>query len=177
MGGTVLFQDALRDRLGVMKPSASDIDRFLKEHPHLISPGIPELLQTLKQQGKQVFLVSGGFRQIIHPLAEKLGIPLTHVFANTILFHKTDGSYAGFDPNEFTSRSGGKAEAVVHIKKQFGIKTIVMVGDGATDAEAKQPGGADAFIGYGGTVFRQGIAEKADWYVMKIDEIRQALLP
>ena len=80
MGGTVLFQDALRDRLGVMKPSATDISQFLESHPHLISPGIPELLRTLKSQGKEVFLVSGGFRQIIHPLAEKfyLTIKMDH---------------------------------------------------------------------------------------------------
>jgi len=175
MGGTVLFQDALRDRLGVMKPSASDIKNFLASHPHLISPGIPNLLSTLRKQGKEIFLVSGGFRQIIHPLAAGLDIPLTHVFANRILFNEEDGSYAGFDPAEFTSRSGGKAEAVVHIKKNWGLKKIVMVGDGATDAEAKQPGGADAFIGYGGTVYREKIAERADLYVMKIEEITNAL--
>jgi phosphoserine phosphatase len=175
MGGTVLFQDALRDRLGVMKPSATDIEKYLATHPPLISPGIPELLHTLRRQGKEIFLVSGGFRQIIHPLAAGLDIPLTHVFANTILFDEKDGSYTGFDPAEFTSHSGGKAEAVVHIKKNWGLKKIVMVGDGATDAEAKQPGGADAFIGYGGTVYRENIAERADWYVMKIEEITHAL--
>jgi phosphoserine phosphatase len=48
--------------------------------------GIPELVSELRSQGKQVFLVSGGFRQIIHPLAASLDIPLSHVFANTILF-------------------------------------------------------------------------------------------
>jgi phosphoserine phosphatase len=31
-----------------------------------------------------------------------------------------DGSYAGFDPEEFTSRSGGKAEAVRHIRVSQG---------------------------------------------------------
>jgi hypothetical protein len=45
-----------------------------------------------------------------------LNIPVSHVFANTILYN-ADGSYAGFDPAEFPSRSGGKAEAVKHIKK------------------------------------------------------------
>jgi phosphoserine phosphatase len=35
-----------------------------------ISPGIPELVQLLRAQGKEVFLVSGGFRAIIHPIAE-----------------------------------------------------------------------------------------------------------
>jgi len=175
MGGTVLFQDALAERLGVMQPSATDIERYLASHPPLITPGIPELLQTLKNQGKEVFLVSGGFRQIIHPLAESLGIPVSHVFANRILFNESDGSYAGFDPEEFTSRSGGKGEAVVHIKKEWSLGKIAMVGDGATDAEARQPGGAELFVGYGGVVFRQAVAERADWYVMDIAEITRAL--
>ena len=35
-----------------------------------ISPGIPELVAALKAAGKQVFLVSGGFRVVIHPIAE-----------------------------------------------------------------------------------------------------------
>jgi len=175
MGGTVLFQDALAQRLGVMKPSRADIDRYLASHPPLITPGIPELLALLQAQGKKVFLVSGGFRQIIHPLAQGLGIPLDQVFANNIQFQDGDGAYAGFDPQEFTSRSGGKCEAVMHIKQRWNLGGVVMVGDGATDAEARQPGGADIFIGYGGVVFRQGVAEKADWYIMDIDEIRQAL--
>lgn len=58
-----------------------------------------------------------------------------------------DGAYDGFDPEEFPSRSGGKREAVQHIKKTHGYQTVVMVGDGITDFEARAPGGADAFIG------------------------------
>jgi len=174
MGGSVLFQDALADRLNVINPSQSDVDKFLLDHPHILSDGIPELLKALESKGVKVFLVSGGFRQIIHPLAESLGIPVTQVFANNILFDD-EGKYNGFDKEEFTSRSGGKKEAVVHIKKNWGLETVIMVGDGATDAEAKAPSGADLFIGYGGTVFRENVAKRSDWYVMKIQEITSAL--
>ena len=97
-----------------MNPRKQDIDKFLEENPHKITPGvqdcvlsrfmyhadasdhqtmqivsfagIPVLIELLRAQGKEVFLVSGGFRQIIHPLAESLGIPLKNVFANSILF-------------------------------------------------------------------------------------------
>ena len=37
---------------------------------------------------------------------------------------------------------------IAHLKKTFGYKDIVMIGDGATDLEACPP--ADAFIGFGG---------------------------
>jgi phosphoserine phosphatase len=175
MGGAVPFQDALAQRLDVMRPSASDVANFLASHPHLVTPGIPELLAALAARGQHVFLVSGGFRQIIHPLAEALGIPVDHVFANSLLF-RPDGAYAGFDPGEFTSRSGGKCEAVRHLKARWGLGGVVMVGDGATDAEARAPGGADVFVGYGGVVFRQGVAERADWYVEDVGAITRALL-
>lgn len=35
---------------------------------------------------KAVFLVSGGFRVVINPIADLLCIPREHVFANTLLF-------------------------------------------------------------------------------------------
>ena len=35
-----------------------------------------------------------------------------------------------------------------NMQERFGISSLVMVGDGATDAEARQPGGADLFVGY-----------------------------
>jgi hypothetical protein len=39
MGGTVLFQDALAQRLGIMRPSRQQLQAFLAAHPPRISPG------------------------------------------------------------------------------------------------------------------------------------------
>ena len=47
--------------------------------------GIAELVQRLQQRHTAVYLVSGGFRPIIDPIAEILQIPQEHVYANTIL--------------------------------------------------------------------------------------------
>ncbi|PNW83855.1 hypothetical protein CHLRE_04g217955v5 [Chlamydomonas reinhardtii] len=174
MGGTVEFKEALRTRLGVMHPSRQAVDKFLADHPHRVTKGIPELVALLKARGQEVFLVSGGFRQIIHPLAESLGIPLSHVFANSILFDH-DGRYAGFDESEFTCRSGGKPAAIRHIKEKYGYEEVVMVGDGATDAEARSEGAASLFIGYGGVVVRPTVAAQADWYIMDIQQMIDVL--
>ena len=43
-------------------------------------------MQLLHSQGRSVFLVSGGFRPIINPVADMLNISRDHVFANTLLF-------------------------------------------------------------------------------------------
>eukprot|EP00208_Stichococcus_sp_RCC1054_P004468 CAMPEP_0206145770 /NCGR_PEP_ID=MMETSP1473-20131121/28474_1 /ASSEMBLY_ACC=CAM_ASM_001109 /TAXON_ID=1461547 /ORGANISM="Stichococcus sp, Strain RCC1054" /LENGTH=238 /DNA_ID=CAMNT_0053542107 /DNA_START=219 /DNA_END=935 /DNA_ORIENTATION=+ len=176
MGGTMTFQEALEGRLSLMNVSRSQVAAFLADHPPRLSKGIPELVRALQRRGQHVFLVSGGFRVIINPIAEMLGIPLDNVYANTILHQDdADGNYAGFDTAEFTSQSGGKAAAVRHIKAKHGLDTMVMVGDGATDLEARQPGGADLFIGYGGTVARDNVAAGADWFVYDIHQVLNAL--
>lgn len=186
MGGSTKFEDALAARLGLMKPSRAQLEQFIQKNPPKLSPGIPELVRELQARGTKVFLVSGGFRAVIEPIADSLNIPRSHVFANSILFDASTGEYAGFDPKEHTSRSGGKLAAVQAIRKEHqkagegeGVSSfpIVAVGDGATDAEAVSAdgSGADIFIGYGGVVERAAVAERADWFVKSIQELRDAL--
>ena len=55
------------------------------------------------------------------------------------------GDYAGFDENELTCQSGGKAKVIQELKTKYKYSKVIMVGDGITDAEAYPP--ADAFIG------------------------------
>ncbi|XP_057816161.1 phosphoserine phosphatase, chloroplastic isoform X2 [Cryptomeria japonica] len=135
MGGSVPFEEALAARLSLFKPSKSDVANFLHRNPPSLNPGIQDLVQNLKAKGVDVYLVSGGFRQMIEPVAELLEIPPKSIYANRLLFGSA-GEFVGFDPEEPTSRSGGKATAVAQIKKEHGYKTLVMVGDGATDLEA-----------------------------------------
>lgn len=95
-------------------------------------------------------------------MASILGIPTENIFANQFLFG-TSGEFMGFDTNQPTSRSGGKATVIQQIRKAsllsvclifgcwscclklmdfvfqaHGNETIVMVGDGATDLEVSE---------------------------------------
>merc|ERR1712003_47581 len=106
--------------------------------------------------------VSGGFRSMIRPVAEQLFIPTDHVFANELLFDEK-GAYAGFSHDEPTSDSGGKARAVTEIMRRFSVNKVAMVGDGATDMEAKPP--ARLTVGFGGNVVRDKVKALADVYV------------
>ena len=49
------------------------------------------------------------------------------------------GEYAGFDDSQPTAESGGKGRVISMLKEQYGFKTVVMIGDGATDLEACPP--------------------------------------
>jgi len=170
MEGGMPFGEALQLRLEAMTVSQQQVEMFLKNNPPKFSPGIKELVATLKANGKEVYLVSGGFRQMIDPVAKELGIPSENVQANTLTFNE-DGSFKGYDPREFTSIAGGKADAVKHIKGSKGYKSMVMVGDGATDVEARTPGGADMVIGYGGAQRRARVEAEADWYVLNLFDL------
>ena len=162
MGGTVLFQDALAARLQLIQPSAEDVRKCLAAHPFQLSPGVKQLVELLHARGTHVYLVSGGFRQMINPVAAELKIPLHRIYANNLLFD-AKGGFAGFDAKEPTSRDGGKPAVVKLLKQAHQYFPVIMIGDGATDMQARPP--ADAFIGFGGVVTREPVQQGADWFV------------
>ncbi|KAL0335543.1 UNVERIFIED_CONTAM: Phosphoserine phosphatase, chloroplastic [Sesamum radiatum] len=174
MSGSVPFEQALAARLSLFNPSLSQVKEFLEKRPPRLSPGIDALVKNLKDKNKNIFLVSGGFRQMINPIASILGIPLENIYANQLLFGSS-GEFLGFDTKEPTSRSGGKATAVEQIRKVKGYNSLVMIGDGATDLEARKPGGADLFICYGGVQLRASVAAKADWLVFNFKDLINSL--
>lgn len=176
MGGGMLFHDALQARLDIMHPSRQNISDMLETQPPQLSPGIADLFKALRNHNKEIYLVSGGFRPLINPMAEKLDVAVpTNIYANEFLFNN-DGTYRDFDRSEPTSRAGGKAKAVASIKAKHGGCKVVMIGDGMTDVEAKyEEGGADLVIGFGGIVTREAVKEAADIFVTDFKEISEQL--
>ncbi|KOB71166.1 PxPhosphoserine phosphatase [Operophtera brumata] len=111
MGGSMTFQEALKKRLDIIRPSVSQIREFVEKTPIRLTPGISQLVKDLQDRGVVVYLVSGGFRSLIDPVAELIGVPKSN--------------YAGFDENEPTSRSGGKGLVVRRLKELHGYQRLV----------------------------------------------------
>ena len=59
------------------------------------------------------------------------------------------------------------------LQTREGYKSVVMIGDGVTDMEARPP--AALFIGFGGNVERQAVKEGADWFVSDFSTLSAAL--
>jgi phosphoserine phosphatase len=163
MGGAVPFRDALAARLALLAPSRGAVDAFVAAHAPALTPGLAALVAALQARGTAVYLVSGGFTQMILPVADALRVPRARVHANTLLFDAATGAFAGFDEAAPTSRDGGKAAVLRALKAAHGYAPLIMVGDGATDLQARPP--ADAFVGYGGVVEREVVRKGADWFV------------
>lgn len=168
MGGNMSFREALEKRLNIIKPSIKNLEEFNKFNNCKLTPGIKELVDLLHKKKVHVYLVSGGFKVTIYPVADILKIDHNKVFANELL-HDDNGEYVGFCKNQPTSESGGKPRVMEMLRNKFGYKTIVMIGDGMTDLESCPP--ADGFIGFGGNVVRESVRKQSSWFVKNFHEL------
>jgi phosphoserine phosphatase len=98
----------------------------------VLMPGARTLVRTLKSLGCYVGVVSGGFTQVIAPIAEQLG--LDHVEANTLEI--VDGRLTGRLIGPIVDRPG-KADALRRFAAERGVplEQTVAVGDGANDLD------------------------------------------
>jgi len=160
MNGEMALEDVYGKRLDLIKPNKAQIDELADLYISEIVDGVEEIFSTLLAQGKQVHIISGGLRQAILPLAEKLGLAVDHVHAVDVLFDK-DGSYQDFNQQSPLAKTGGKSLICKQINTQD--LSMAMIGDGKTDLEAKQAGAT--VIGFGGVMQRDIVVEQADVFV------------
>jgi phosphoserine phosphatase len=159
MNGIVPLEAVYEQRLSLIRPDQASIDWVADLYISEIVDGVQAVFSTLLAQGKEVHIISGGLRQAILPLAARLQLPESHVHAVDVYFN-ADGSYKDYEQTSPLARNGGKADIVSTLK---GEHSLVVVGDGKTDMEAKQAG---AFvIGFGGVVDRAIVRELADIYI------------
>jgi len=159
MNGEVLLEEVYEKRLSLIRPDRDSINWLADLYIEEIVDGVQEVFATLATAKKELHIISGGIRQAILPLAKRLGLPATQVHAVDVYFNG-DGSYLGYNHDSPLARSGGKAEICRQLLKSPG--SLVMVGDGKTDMEAKQAGAV--VIGFGGVVNRPVVHEQADFY-------------
>lgn len=159
MNGEVPLEAVYGQRLSAIRPDRASIDWLADLYIEQIVDGVKEVFETLMATGNELHIISGGLRQAILPLARVLGLPEAQVHAVDIYFNE-DGSYRDYDQSSPLARSGGKAEICRRLLNAQG--SLVMVGDGKTDMEAKQAGAV--VIGFGGVVDRPIVREQADFY-------------
>ncbi len=130
MNGELDFEEALIERVGLLKGlDASIIEKVLEERITFM-PGGAALLATMKANGGYAALVSGGFTAFTAAVAETLGFDENH--ANTLLIE--DGALTG-DVGRPILGKQAKVDALERITKARGLSAadVMAVGDGAND--------------------------------------------
>ncbi len=131
MAGELDFAESLRDRVAALAGTPVSALATVRDSVRL-TPGARTLCRTLNSLGYRLALVSGGFTEIVGPLAEQLGV---HRFrANTL--EVQDGRLTGRVVGPIVDRAG-KARALREFAEEFGFapSRTVAIGDGANDLD------------------------------------------
>lgn len=173
MNGDISFGEALSRRLEIAAPSLSDVEAWCGEHnPGLLSEGFADLVQKLHDQKIKVYILSGGFADVIRPFAMRLGIPSERVFAVEIVWGQ-DGAFQAVDGRNLMSLS--KLEGARKVREAWDGLFTVVVGDGYTDYQLWAGGIADEFIAYTEHVRRQKVVSVAERVVGNMQQLREIL--
>jgi len=131
MRGELDFAESLHRRVATLAGLPAEVLDEVGEQLEL-TPGARTTIRTLRRLGFHCGVVSGGFRQVIEPLAHEL--MLDFVAANELEI--VDGKLTGRVIGPVIDRPG-KAKALRDFAQQAGVpmEQTVAVGDGANDID------------------------------------------
>jgi phosphoserine phosphatase len=131
MRGELDFTESLNRRVATLAGLPAQVLEEVGEQIEL-TPGARTTIRTLRRLGFYCGIVSGGFRQVIEPLAHEL--EMDFVAANELEI--VDGKLTGRVVGSIVDRPG-KAKALRDFAQQAGVpmEQTVAVGDGANDID------------------------------------------
>jgi phosphoserine phosphatase len=129
MNGELDFEQSLRERVATLAGLPESVIETVRSRV-TVTRGVPQLIAGVQAAGGKVAVVSGGFHEIIDPLARDLG--LDHWRANRLAV--ADGKFTG-DVVPPVVDAAAKAAALREWAADAGIpmSQTVAVGDGAND--------------------------------------------
>ena len=170
MSGEIAFPVALEKRLQVLSITSDIISAVTTEIESMISDSFKENQDTIRQLSDQIWIVSGGFKEIITPIAIDYGIDENHILANEFLFE--GNSVTGCDKNNPLFQNQGKIKAIESVNTN---KERVMIGDGYTDLEVYLEGGAQHFICYTENVSRKKVVTQSKHIASSFNQVLEIL--
>lgn len=131
MRGELDFAESLRRRVNLLAGvDAAALDQV--RATVRLTPGADTLVRTLKRLGYQIGVVSGGFAQVVDPLAADLEID----YAAANVLEIADGKLTGNLAGPIVDRAG-KALMLHQFAREAGVglNQTVAIGDGANDLD------------------------------------------
>ena len=137
MRGDIDFAESLRQRVSLLAGLPAEVLAETAQRVRL-TPGARTLCRTLHRLGFRVCLVSGGFEEVITPIAEQLEVDGLRANALEIV----DGRLTGRVVGDIVDREG-KREALEGFAREFAIPLArtIAIGDGANDLDMLEAAG------------------------------------
>jgi phosphoserine phosphatase len=166
MNGLVRMEDVFGLRMDIVRPGSKEASAVGRRYVETVEASAKATVAELARTGWTAVIISGGFRQVIRPLADFLGISRVEAVD---LYFADDGSYKGYATDYPTTRTGGKAEVISRLRSELKPEKVVMVGDGASDMETRPV--VDLFVGYGGFVSRENVKRGSAAFVTSLSAV------
>jgi D-3-phosphoglycerate dehydrogenase len=164
MAGEVPFAEGLARRLALLPLTRDHVAAVAAEAGARLASSVARNRAFFRDHADRIAIVSGGFDEVIAPVAEALGIAPDRVVANTLTYD-AEGRVTGVADSPLL-QPRGKALAL-----QSMPRPLVMIGDGWTDQEVRQAGVADRFYAFTEVVRRDPVVAAADAEVRSLDEV------
>lgn len=129
MNGELDFNESITKRVEKLKGLTIDqMQEVLEELP--FTPGVVDFVQTVKNLGYKVAIISGGFSYFAQALKEKLGID--YAFANELemVNGKLTGKLSGTIIN---AEQKATILKLIAQQEKISLEQVVAIGDGAND--------------------------------------------
>ena len=137
MGGEIDFTESLHQRVALLEGLPESILDTVGQQIRL-TPGARTFCRTLNRLGYRIAFVSGGFGQVVSPLANELGV--AEIRANML---EVEGGYlTGRVVGDIVDRPG-KRKVLEELAVRFGIPRhrTIAIGDGANDVDMLEAAG------------------------------------
>lgn len=169
MQGDLSFRESLEKRLAIASPTQQSIKKFADKYcPNLLTDGIKELIDELKQKDYHVWIFSGGLTESIEPFADYLQISRQNIFAVDVIWD---------DCGDFVSLNNSNGACDSKLKAFENARSliegqVIAVGDGYTDYQLYEVGFADKFIAYTEHVSRRKVIEVSNNVAKSVRQLK-----
>lgn len=167
MAGTLRFDEALARRLPLLSAKREHLSVLVDILTNKITPSLIQQEGFIRANAERIYVVSGGFKEFIVPVVERLGFKASNVFANEFTFDE-HGNITGADTNNFLAHDDGKTKLLRYLDLP---RPRVIIGDGFSDYQLKASGEAEQFFVLTENVVRENVVAKADVILKNFDDI------
>ncbi|PRY70458.1 phosphoserine phosphatase [Glaciihabitans tibetensis] len=165
MNGELDFEESLRSRVATLAGLSEAVFAEVRTRVR-VTAGVPEMIAGVHAAGGRVAVVSGGFAEIVEPLAEELGLDYWRANRLEVVDGRLTGGLVGpiIDAD-------AKADALREWSTDCGVSlgSTVAVGDGANDLRMMELAGLS--VGFDA---KPPVRDRAD-LVLTVRDLSQVL--
>jgi len=167
MAGRLTAAESLARRLAVLDTHRAQVRAVGEAIRSCVTPSVARHRGFFRENRDRIYVLSGGFEELIRPTLEDLEIPVERLLAHRFLYDERS-RVVGVDPDTPVAR-GGKPGALRTVPRTDG--PVWAIGDGATDLELRTLGLVDRFVAFTENRSREPVVAKADAEARSMDDL------